>query len=168
MERSIVGFHQDAENHCCLVSETCAFRPAIFAALESKGIAWRAVFDNASIEATSATVRADLAVTAWLASTVPADLEILGAVSDLPALPDFAINLYVPASGASPASQAMTQLIQEGYHIRASERGRSWQSKCSRTAKDKTGPMSARNGSTRHRAAYGTGAENTASTIRRP
>jgi hypothetical protein len=99
----------------CLVSESCAFRPALFEALERKGIAWRAVFDNASIEATSATVRADLAVTAWLASTVPPDLEILGAHHDLPALPDFAIKLYLPASGASIATKTMAQLIRAGY-----------------------------------------------------
>jgi DNA-binding transcriptional LysR family regulator len=99
----------------CLVSETCAFRPLLFAALEGKGIGWRTVFDNATIEATSATVRSDLAVTAWLASTVPADLEILGTASGLPDLPDFAINLHLPARGASPASEAMADLLREAY-----------------------------------------------------
>lgn len=99
----------------CLVSETCAFRPAIFAALEDADIEWRIVFDNASIEATSTTVRADLAVTAWLASTVPADLEMLGREAQLPALPDFAINLYLPRAGATPASQAMAERIRTAY-----------------------------------------------------
>ena len=99
----------------CLVSETCIFRPAIFVALKSAGIEWRIVFDNASIEATSATVRADLAVTAWLASTVPADLEILGTESGLPGLPDFAISLYLPKSGASLACKAMAAHIRTTY-----------------------------------------------------
>ncbi|HYD63256.1 MAG TPA: LysR substrate-binding domain-containing protein [Noviherbaspirillum sp.] len=99
----------------CLVSETCAFRPLIFAALESANIEWRVVFENSSIEATSATVGADLAVTAWLASTVPAGLDILGTESGLPALPDFGINLHMPRSGASPAVIAMATCIREAY-----------------------------------------------------
>lgn len=99
----------------CLVSETCVFRPAIFTALESKGIDWRIVFDNASIEATNATVRTDLAVTAWLASTVPADLEILGLDSGLPSLPKYAISLYLPKRVRSAASNAMAATIRSAY-----------------------------------------------------
>ncbi len=99
----------------CLVSETCIFRPAIFAALKSADIEWRIVFDNASIEATSATVRADLAVTAWLASTVPSDLDILGTESGLPDLPDFAISLYLPKSSTSLACKAMAAQIKAAY-----------------------------------------------------
>jgi DNA-binding transcriptional LysR family regulator len=99
----------------CLVSETCVFRPAIFAALESKDIDWRIVFDNASIEATSATVRTDLAVTAWLGSTVPADLEILGPDSGLPMLPKYAISLYLPKRGGNAAGNAMAETIRNTY-----------------------------------------------------
>jgi len=102
----------------CLVSETCVFRPAIFSALEQAHIAWRTVFDNASIEATSATVRADLAVTAWLASTVPADLDILGNDAGLPALPNFSINLHLPRTGASAACMAMAERIRDAYRAR--------------------------------------------------
>ena len=64
-------------------------------ALRDKDIAWRAVLENDNIEATRSTVRADVAVTAWLASTVPAGLEILGVGSGLPELPDFSVNLHV-------------------------------------------------------------------------
>ncbi len=99
----------------CLVSETCIFRPAIFAALDSKNIEWRIVFENASIEATNATVRNDLAVTAWLASTVPHDLEILDCASGLPELPCFAINLHLPKNGASAACLAMAACIRASY-----------------------------------------------------
>lgn len=77
-----------------LVAPTCAFRPAIVAALKSQERAWRTVYESGNIEATCATVRADLAVTAWLAFTVPNDLQILSAKSGLPDLPPFAINLY--------------------------------------------------------------------------
>ncbi len=99
----------------CLVSETCVFRPAIFAALESANIEWRVVFENSSIEATATTVRADLAVTAWLASTIPPGLDILGVESGLPSLPNFSIALHVPQSGASPAVTAMATCIREAF-----------------------------------------------------
>ncbi|MBD1554583.1 LysR family transcriptional regulator [Pseudomonas typographi] len=77
-----------------LVAQTCSFRPAIVSALQTQGRAWRTVYESGNIEATCATVRADLAVTAWLAFTVPKDLQILPANSGLPELPPFAINLY--------------------------------------------------------------------------
>ncbi len=77
-----------------LVAPTCAFRPMIVRALQTQGRTWRTVYESGNIEATRATVRADLAVTAWLAFTVPNDLQILPASSGLPELPPFAINLY--------------------------------------------------------------------------
>ncbi|TGS86036.1 LysR family transcriptional regulator, partial [Mesorhizobium sp. M2D.F.Ca.ET.178.01.1.1] len=55
-----------------MVADTCAFRPAVLAALGEDGLDWRTVFENGNIDATTATVRSDLAVTTWLASTVPA------------------------------------------------------------------------------------------------
>lgn len=98
-----------------MVSDRCVFRSVLFGALEQRGIPWRTVFEDGSIEATSATVRTDLAVTAWLASTVPPDLEILDSASGLPALPAFAITLHVPASGASTASREMARHVREGF-----------------------------------------------------
>ena len=53
--------------------------------------------------ATSATVRADLAVTTWLASTVPEDLVVLPADAGLPTLPRFAVNLHQPKGGTQTA-----------------------------------------------------------------
>ncbi len=79
-----------------MVAATCAFRPAVLATLGKHDLAWRTVFENGSMEATVATVRADLAVSAWLASTVPSDLNILPAGSGLPELPNFAVSLHVP------------------------------------------------------------------------
>lgn len=105
-----------------MVSDRCAFRPALFAALGEHGIPWRTVFEDGSIEATGATVRTDLAVTAWLASTVPADLEILDAASGLPALPSFAITLHLPPGEAPAAAREMARFVREGFlrsHARA-------------------------------------------------
>ncbi|WP_249744830.1 hypothetical protein [Burkholderia pyrrocinia] len=82
-----------------IVSDACVFRPALFDAPTKRGIAWRTVFENGDIEATKATVRLDMAVTAWFASTVPADLQILPLPAGLPELPDFAVTLHLPPSG---------------------------------------------------------------------
>ncbi|MGT2467263.1 LysR family transcriptional regulator [Mesorhizobium atlanticum] len=46
-----------------IVADTCAFRPAVLAALGEHGLDWRTVFENGNIDATTATVRSDLAVT---------------------------------------------------------------------------------------------------------
>lgn len=95
-----------------MVADSCAFRPAVLDALQRDGRGWRTVFESGSIEATTATVRADLAVTAWLAFTVPWDLEILPVEAGLPGLPPFAVNLHLPRD-AGPAAAELAR------HIRA-------------------------------------------------
>ncbi len=90
-----------------IVSESCAFRPAVFSALGAQGMEWRTVFENGSVEATRATVGMDLAVTVGLAATVPPELAVLPADSGLPALPRFAVVLRAPRTGTSVAAQNM-------------------------------------------------------------
>lgn len=101
-----------------LVADTCAFRPAVLSALAEQGLDWRVVFENGNIDATRAMVRLDLAVTAWLAATVPADLDILPADCGLPALPSFAIGLHGPDKGAASAARAMADFIRRGFSPR--------------------------------------------------
>lgn len=98
-----------------IVSDACVFRPALLDALAKRDIAWRTVFENGDIEATMATVRMDMAVTAWLASTVPADLQIVPSPMGLPALPDFSITLHVAPSGATPLAEEMANFIRRGF-----------------------------------------------------
>ncbi|MFC0399124.1 LysR family transcriptional regulator [Paraburkholderia rhizosphaerae] len=96
-----------------MVDERCAFRPVVLGALADEGIAWRTVFESSNIEATAATVRAGLAITAWLVSTVPADLESLAPeATGLPALPSFAICLRLPAT-VQPAAREFARLVVE-------------------------------------------------------
>jgi DNA-binding transcriptional LysR family regulator len=96
-----------------MVDERCAFRPVVLGALADEGIAWRTVFESGNIEATAATVRAGLAITAWLESTVPADLEMLGPqAAGLPLLPSFAICLRLPAT-VLPAAQEFARYVRE-------------------------------------------------------
>lgn len=102
-----------------IVADTCAFRPVVLSALNEHGLEWRTVFENGNIDATTATVRSDLAVTTWLASTVPADLDILPSDSGLPPLPNFSINLHLPKYGAAPAAQEFARHIRDGLARRA-------------------------------------------------
>lgn len=102
-----------------MVSDTCAFRPLVLRALQRAEIEWRTVFEN-GIEATRAIVRTDLAVTAWLTSTVPADLIPLGPESDLPDLPNFSINLHLPRSGAGKAVLEFARYLREGFALQRS------------------------------------------------
>ncbi|TPL82371.1 LysR substrate-binding domain-containing protein [Mesorhizobium sp. B2-3-12] len=102
-----------------IVADTCAFRPVVLAALNAHGLEWRSVFENGNIDATTATVRSDLAVTTWLASTVPSDLDILPPDVGLPPLPNFAINLHLPKHGVSTAAQEFARHIREGLARRA-------------------------------------------------
>lgn len=94
-----------------LVAETCAFRPVVLDALGTQGVAWRTLLDSGSIDATHAMVRADLSVTACLASTVPADLAILPPDAGLPSLPRFAVNLHRPKGQGTPAAAELARHI---------------------------------------------------------
>ena len=104
-----------------LVADTCAFRPAVLAALTGHGTGWRTVFESGSMEAALATVRADLAVSAWLASTITPDLDVLPSSFGLPELPTFAINLHLPRHHAGAAVTELAQRIRNGLvrHRRA-------------------------------------------------
>lgn len=98
-----------------MVSETCAFRPAVIEALDTAERDWRTVFENVSMEATAATTRADLAVSVWLEAYAPADLEILGPECEVPRLPSFAINLYGPSQNASAAVRSFESHLRAGF-----------------------------------------------------
>ncbi len=98
-----------------MVAESCAFRPVVLAALENSGLTWRTLSENGSIDATCATVRADLAVTVWLRSTVPAGLTILSEASHLPVLPTFAVNLYRAGKQPGMATEALAAKIKQCF-----------------------------------------------------
>ncbi|QCP54891.1 LysR family transcriptional regulator [Trinickia violacea] len=96
-----------------MVDERCAFRPVVLGALADEDIPWRTVFESGNIEATAATVRAGLAITAWLVSTVPPDLETIEPhAAGLPALPPFAICLRLPST-AQPAALEFARYVRE-------------------------------------------------------
>ncbi len=96
-----------------IVSETCAFRDPIVEALDARDIPWRSVFEYGTLEATMTTVRSDLAVTAFLASFIPEDMEVLGRDSGLPELPNFTINLYESNIEPNPAARQVADYLRE-------------------------------------------------------
>ncbi len=98
-----------------LVAETCAFRPVVLTALRKSRREWRTVFENGSIDATTATVRTDMAVTTLLQSTVPPDLDILTTESGLPTLPMFAIGLCIPHGRQRPAVKELARYIRQSF-----------------------------------------------------
>ena len=95
--------HESTPLPLSLVAGTCAFRSCVQAALTESGRPWRTVFESGSLEATTAMVRADLAITARLASTIPSGLARLQPGPALPQLPPFAITLHLPSPATSPA-----------------------------------------------------------------
>lgn len=97
-----------------LVAETCVFRPPVLSALARVERASRTVFENGGLDATRTVVRMDLAVSAWLTTTVPGDLAILPSDTGLPDLPSFAISLHVAHTARGNAIQELTR------HLRVS------------------------------------------------
>jgi DNA-binding transcriptional LysR family regulator len=90
----------------------CAFRAPVRDALQQAGIEWRSVSEVTNTSAQVATVAADIAVMAWMASTVPEGLEVLGRESGLPSLQPFTVNLYLAKDG-SPTVQELARHIRQ-------------------------------------------------------
>ncbi|HVE08928.1 MAG TPA: LysR substrate-binding domain-containing protein [Paraburkholderia sp.] len=97
-----------------MVVETCAFRRPVLEALRKHELSWRTMFESGSHDATVATVRSDLAVTAFLASTVPPELDILPPQSGLPTLPGFSVNLHLSTRQSAPAVMELAQHLRNG------------------------------------------------------
>lgn len=98
-----------------MVKDVCAFKPAVLKALDGRPGGWRTLFENGSLEATSAMVRSDLAVSTWLISTVPADLDVLPPDAGLPVLPSFAVTLQRPERPSTPAAGELARHIRDGF-----------------------------------------------------
>lgn len=93
----------------------CMFRAPVQAALDSAGIAWEMAVDSDSARTIEAAVSADLAVTAALAGTVPAQLEAVQHGGALPPLGTKQINIYVAKGDPNPARDRCVALIRCAY-----------------------------------------------------
>lgn len=101
-----------------LGSKHCKFRPEVIRNLQAAGLQWRVVSDCESMEATYATVRAGLAVAAMLRTSVPDFLDVLGGNANLPPLPDFMVNLYLPPMGLSDVASELARHIRQDFATR--------------------------------------------------
>jgi DNA-binding transcriptional LysR family regulator len=97
----------------------CAFRTLAIRALNAAKIDWRAICQVGSMEPVFATLEADMAVAPFLVRTVP---ERLGILTDagLPKLPNYHLNLRLPAAAASAAALELARHIREGFARRYS------------------------------------------------
>ena len=100
-----------------LGSKHCKFRPEVIRALEDARRDWRVVSDADSMEATYSTLKAGLAIAAMLRTSVPEYLETLGLSSNLPTLPDYVVNLYLP-SGATAVANELARHIRQDFAMR--------------------------------------------------
>jgi DNA-binding transcriptional LysR family regulator len=98
-----------------LGSKHCKFRPEVIKALQEAGRDWRVVSDADSMEATYSMLRAGLALSAMLRTSVPEYLDAVPATANLPALPDFMINLYMPPSGTSDVATELARHIRQDF-----------------------------------------------------
>lgn len=96
----------------------CRFRPEVVKTLQAAGIAWRMVSEGSHMEAVYATLKAGLAVSPLLSTSVPDYLEVLGADSQLPELPDFVVNLYPPRAGANAVAEELARHIRQDFEAR--------------------------------------------------
>ena len=101
-----------------LGSKHCKFRPEVIKALQAAGRDWRVVSDADSMEATYSMLRAGLAVAAMLRTSVPEYLEILPPSANLPTLPDYMVNLYLPPTGISDVATELARHVRQDFAVR--------------------------------------------------
>jgi DNA-binding transcriptional LysR family regulator len=96
--------------------ETCEFRPTVLKALRDAGRDWRPVCE-AGMDALKASIDADIAVGPFLRRTIP---DYLRAVNDaeLPPLPTFLINMYLPAAKQSEIAVELARHIRQEFEAR--------------------------------------------------
>jgi hypothetical protein len=86
-------------------------------ALDSSGIAWRMAYAGVSQAGTLALALEGLAITICMPPQLLPGLQILGEAEGLPRLPEFTIELLVPAP--TPIATALGRHIEESYRSNA-------------------------------------------------
>lgn len=96
-------------------NEDCLFRPAMLEALEKIGRDWVISDAVRNMDAIFAMLQADLGITALLETTVPHGIEVLGKEQGMPQLPEFFINLYMPANSDNSVVGELASHIREQF-----------------------------------------------------
>ena len=101
-----------------LGSGSCSFRQSTIDVLTKANIDWNLMCHTDSYEPVTALLQADMAVAPFLSFTVPDFLDTLQIDSGLPALPEFFINLHLPASGTHDRTRELARFIRNGFSSR--------------------------------------------------
>ena len=96
---------------------TCEFRPSMLRALRDAGRDWRPVCEVSSMEALFASIEADLAIGAFLRSTIPNYLTVVES-DRLPRMPKFLINMYLPPARRSDIAVELARHIRQEFAAR--------------------------------------------------
>lgn len=94
---------------------TCSFRPRMLDALQREGIDWENAVDTTSDRSVEVTVAADMAVSAMIEGTEPAQLEIIDHGGALPDIGLQFINMYGAETVKGEAINEMAELIRRGF-----------------------------------------------------
>ncbi len=97
----------------------CAFRAPVLETLGASGRPWRLMGDTSDMASLTACIEVDIAVTAMLASAIPANLSPVPDEAGLPALPPFNVNLYPAPGGSARPAIDLAQCIRRTLGIRA-------------------------------------------------
>ena len=103
-----------------LGDDSCAFRAHALEALRKANRSWQIVCEVSDTAPLLTTLRADLAVSPLMQSTVPNDLEVVAPQAGLPKLPPFHINLYQAPSAGNGIIAALANHIREEFQCRHS------------------------------------------------
>lgn len=91
-------------------TQDCPFRQAMATKLLDTQRAWKPMTQPSSLEAMTATVKADLAIFALLEDTIPPDLSRVSTIA-LPELPEFLIHLWHPNRTLSAVETSLCENI---------------------------------------------------------
>lgn len=101
-----------------LGDNTCEFRPSVLKAMRGSGRDWRPVCEVSSMEALFASIEADLAVGAFLRTTIPPYLREVES-DRLPGMPKFLINMYLPPGRQNDIAVELARHIRQEFASRA-------------------------------------------------
>jgi DNA-binding transcriptional LysR family regulator len=97
---------------------TCEFRPSVLKALRDHGCDWRPVCEISNMEALFASIEADLAVGAFLRTTLPHYLQEVERDRRLPSMPKFLINMYLPPARQNEIAVELARHIRQEFAAR--------------------------------------------------
>ena len=107
--------HMQTPLPMALGHDECAFKGVAMEALSEVGIEWKLSCHVGSHDPIIALLEADLGVAPFMASTVPADLEIISGNSRLPKLCPFYINMHLKPGQNSPAVLELAEHVRKAF-----------------------------------------------------